>query len=115
MSKFIVTANYKDRQSPEMWLVRKADESIDNAVPCKRVRMCGVRFETSSIAEAGFGCFTVAVCDSAEVVPDDAPVVLGERPLVFDGAKFTTARGTYVGQAREMQLHANGAIDATLM
>ena len=67
MSKFVVSANYRDRQSQYKWLVRRFDEPIEKAVPCGSVSCSGVTFTNSNKAEEGFGCRTVAVCENVSV------------------------------------------------
>lgn len=65
--KYVVSANYRDRASENKWLVRRADEHPDKAVPCKEVRLKDVRFRDSNEYEEGFGCKLVAFCEDVSV------------------------------------------------
>ncbi len=63
--KYIVSANYRDRDSEFPWLVRQADESPSQALAFKAVDATGIEFKPSEAHERGFGCSMVAECDSA--------------------------------------------------
>jgi hypothetical protein len=112
MSKFVVSANYRDRSSSYRWLVRRYDEPIEKAVACKRVVAKGVRFQASNQGESGFGCTTVAVCDSAELFDQET---LAKR-LRFDGVSFLVDEkdGPHVSGVNELQLGEAGEILAVL-
>ncbi len=98
MSKFVVSANYRNRKSEYKWLVRRYDESIDKAIPCKRVKCSNVKFEPSNKDEEGFGCHLVAVCESVSIeyaqTDNDLPtdhIRLAHLPyvvLAFDGGSI---------------------------
>ena len=98
MSKFVVTANYRNRKSEYKWLVRRYDESIDKAVACKRVKCSNVVFQASNKDEEGWGCHVVAVCESVSVEYPQTPTDLPEdfiqlshleyEVLAFDGGSI---------------------------
>mgnify|MGYP003436407028 CR=1 FL=1 len=67
MSKFVVSANYRDRNSQYKWLVRRIDEPIEKAVACEIVNCSGVTFGDSNKEESGFGCNIVAYCENVNV------------------------------------------------
>ncbi len=66
MSKKIISANYRDRNSELNWLVRNHDQSPEEAVAFKSVYATGVEFKQSSAYELGFGCDVVAHCETAD-------------------------------------------------
>lgn len=68
MSKYIVSANYRNRKSDYCWLVRKADQPMEEATACSSIRVIGAQFVPSSAAEEGFGCKTVALCDDVCII-----------------------------------------------
>jgi len=72
-TKYIVSANYRDRTSKFRWLVRKDSDPVEAAIPCVRVVASGVVFRPSNRIEEGFGCKMVAHCDSVSTVPETAP------------------------------------------
>lgn len=45
---YVISANYRDRTSPNKWLVRKQDEPVEKAKAYKKVLAQDVKFETSS-------------------------------------------------------------------
>lgn len=73
MARKIISANYRDRESPFRWLVRDEGQPAAEAVPCKSVEAVGVQFvETwrkdlpfSLEEESGFNCSVVAVAEDA--------------------------------------------------
>lgn len=84
MSKFIVSANYRDRDSEYRWLVRREDEPIENAVACKLVSATGIEF-TRSGDESGFGCALIAVCENVSITAPEKPSELPHDALNDDG------------------------------
>lgn len=67
MSNFVVSANYRNRNSNYKWLVRRIDEPIEKAVACEDVHCIGVKFTGSNAEEKGFGCGVVAVCENVSI------------------------------------------------
>jgi len=57
---YIISANYRDRQSKYKWLVRGESQKPEQAIPVKSVVATGVVFQGSNHYESGFGCSTVA-------------------------------------------------------
>lgn len=117
MSKFIVSANY--RNSPYKYLVRGFDEPIENAIAYRSVKAKGVQFCQSSNGEQGFGCRVVALCDECE--PHDTevtePVIDGTKKLRFTGVKFVQVDDpnyVEVTSAKEIQLTEYGSVLAVL-
>lgn len=74
-ANFVVSANYKDRNSDHPWLIRKIDEKPDDAVAHKTIHATNISFGASNEIEFGFGCTIVANCETAtgsnEIVPFD--------------------------------------------
>lgn len=108
MKKWIISANYRDRNSPYRWLVRARDERPEAAVAYKSVRAKGVEFARSSEFEAGFGCTIVAQAD--EFVAE-GPEPRGHR-LRFDFDQFLNQAGNPVRSAGELHLDADGTMTA---
>lgn len=117
MSKFVVSANYRDRQSPYKWLVRRVDEPIDKAVACEFVRCSGVTFGDSNKEEKGFGCNRVAFCENVSInypevetdLPKDPiriPYNLESNNYVFDG--YNICRTVPVNSVEMLRLSDNG-------
>lgn len=73
MSKYIVSANYRDRNSKFNWLVRQAGQAPEQAIACTDLRVVGVSFEESSEFESGFGCKLVAKCDDVMIFGEIEP------------------------------------------
>jgi len=95
-TKYIVSANYRDRTSKFRWLVRKDSDPVEAAIPCVRVIATGVVFRPSNRIEEGFGCKIVAHCDSVNTSPEipdfnrlQAQWAYTATPLSFDGDHFT--------------------------
>jgi len=59
--KVIVSGNYRDRNSPYRWIVRKASDSLDKGVAVRRVICQNKVVFRDSDGESGFGCNIVAV------------------------------------------------------
>lgn len=78
---YVVSANYRDRSSVFRWLVRKADEPIEKAIACKRVKASGVQFRPSNKSEQGFGCARVAFAESVEIIDQEKKTI----EVIFDG------------------------------
>lgn len=109
---FIVSANYRNRDSEYKWLVRHEDEKPEQAVAYKRVECGGVKFEDSNAYETGFGCRLVARCTSV-VGHDPEPVTpTGER-IRFAHWHFVNAEtGDEVTGADSLILREDGAMFA---
>lgn len=84
---YIISANYRDRSSPDKWLVRKQDEPVEKAKAYKKVLAQDVKFETSSAIEQGFGCQIVAIASSVKLQRVPAKVDKSRR-LKFSGMFF---------------------------
>lgn len=117
--KFVISANYKDRQSDYKWLVRPADLPPEDAVPAKWLNASGCAVAASSVYEAGFGCGVVV---HAEEVYTEEPL-LGKSPvphpatmtrLKFDGtSRFYRSDDTDFRPVSKMDLlclRADGSI-----
>lgn len=89
MSKFVVSANYRDRNSQYKWLVRRVKEPIEKAVACEIVHCSGVTFGDSNKDEYGFGCKVVAYCDNVNIcyaeVEHDLPTASIPIPASEEG------------------------------
>ncbi len=69
MPKFVVSANYHDRESLLKWLVRRKEDPVSSAVAVPVLELRGVTFERSSHhEEIGYGCKVVATCDEVFVL-----------------------------------------------
>lgn len=60
--KTVISANYKNRESENHWLVRNADQSVDETTELRQLHAINVTFELSDI-EKGFGCNMVAIAE----------------------------------------------------
>jgi len=87
----IVSANYRDRRSSNPWLIREESQHPSEAVECKAVIATDVAFCPSSSFEEGFGCSTVAFCDTAEGFDSDVGSDVG-NPLHFYGHSFFSSK-----------------------
>ena len=136
MSKFVVSANYRDRTSPYKWLVRESGKPLDTAVACKEVVAHNVEFVQSTDGEYGFGCFVVGIADEASVIdPEPKPELSQEIPaqevtlkpepmqemaqLTFynDGNRWNAGfrhGETPVSKVKRLELKADGAMFALL-
>ena len=108
---FIVSRNYRDRESPFKWLIRKATEAIENAKAYKNVIAERVTFSESSDGERGFGCRVVAIAESATGSdPELTPVA-----LKFVGYEFQrTDTGESVEEVDVLELKEDGSMLATI-
>lgn len=69
MPKFVVSANYRDRNSSLKWLVRRVDDPVSSAVAVPSLELRGVAFAQSFHPdEIGYGCKVVATCDEVFVL-----------------------------------------------
>ncbi len=108
---YIVSANYRDRNSRYRWLIRRENEELSKAVAYQSVTATGVKFRDSNKEEEGFGCKMVAFCETAE----------GENPepqkvkLHFNGTSFVRA-GTreVVEKCSSLTLGADGSVSAVV-
>lgn len=110
---YVISANYRDRSSPNKWLVRLANEHPSKAVERSTVHAKGVTFGVSSDYEDGFGCSAVAY---AEELMDEAVVPEGTINLRFD-----TFHNEFVDEFEksyenliEIHLNAHGKIKGLL-
>lgn len=107
MSKYVVSANYLDRDSELKWLVRREDEPVEKAVPHKSVLCRGVKFQMSSAGERGFGCRVVAIANDVELDVESLP---GVERLQFAAFDFRDANGVIVESVEELSLMPDGAV-----
>ena len=107
---YIVSANYRDRQSPFKWLVRDAKDYPKKAVAYKSVRATGVTFGPSDKYESGFGCSTVATAETVETSGPEKK----ETRLTFEGRNFYTEGGKEVKAVDVLDLREDGKMFATL-
>lgn len=120
MSKFVVSANYRNRNSQYKWLVRRIDEPIDRAVACEDVQCIGVKFTESNADEKGFGCGVVAVCENVSIgYPEtETDLPAGEIPnnhagdtyskFMFNG--YAICRTVPVESVERINLHYDGSM-----
>jgi hypothetical protein len=104
---YIVSANYRNRYAKSRWLVRKVGQKPEEALEYKSVAAKGVTFRDSDAYEQGFGCSTVAYCESA--VGDTKGFTDGQR-LRFDRYMFIDPNGNYVEKVAELALHPDGSM-----
>lgn len=110
MSK-IVSANYRDRQSAQKWLVRDADSHPDAAEPCAAVIATGVAFCPASDHEIGFGCSIVAYCDTAVSSESlEAQDVTGGKRVHFNVDGFYDEEKNPVESCDRLILNADGSM-----
>lgn len=109
--RFVISANYRDRDSVNKWLVRLSSEHPDKAVERSTVHAKGVIFCPSTEFETGFGCSVVAY---AEEVMDEGSVPENAIDLRFTGHlgnnDFVDASGKVHEQLAELHLGADGKI-----
>lgn len=116
--RFVVSANYRDRFSPQRWLIRQEDQSPAEAVPFTSAACRGVTFSRSELKEElGFDCRMVAVAEEAVGMNEGDPESLS-TVLQFDGWYdfFDVATRDRVTQRElnQLNLHSNGQITAIL-
>lgn len=107
MKKYVISANYRDRNSPNKWLVRLATEHPDKAVERATVHAKGVIFCPSSDFETGFGCTVVAYAD--EIV-EEASDPENSINIKFVKPDFVDDDGNVHVELAEMHLAADGTI-----
>lgn len=120
-SKYVVSANYRDRYSEYRWLVRREDQPIEDAVPCKMVCAMGISIGPSGKHERGFGCAVVAICEDVAIVDAESPSEIPTEPLTgevflgspdtleFDGT-WIQSQGRYVHRLGGMVLSPDGSM-----
>ena len=114
MSK-IVTANYRNRDAKEKWLVRDENERPDAAIAFSTIVAKGVKFKASTgYWEEGFGCVVVAVCEEATGY-DELPKELNLSAEHIIPLKFNIIFGFYnfdisgvIEKAEELYLSNTG-------
>lgn len=79
--KYIIAANYLDRASPLKWLVRREDQTPQEALACVTVKANNVTFEQASGPERALGCVSIAVTNEEPTYtlpppPTPAPVAI---------------------------------------
>jgi hypothetical protein len=120
MSKFVVSANYRNRNSNYKWLVRRIDEPIEKAVACEEVYCIGVTFTNSNAEEKGFGCGVVAVCENVSVSYVETEIDFPTTPIpnnhddstynkyIFNG--YAICRTVPVESVERINLHYDGSM-----
>jgi len=111
---FVISANYRDRDSDYRWLVRRSAQRPEDAKAFKTVRAKGVIFCPSTDYERGFGCTIVIYAHEVETE--------GEEPtkikLRFRGPgynDFVDETGKVHEQVAELFLGADGTMEAVPM
>jgi hypothetical protein len=109
--RYIVSENYLDRESAYPWLIRREDESINEARACKAVSMSDVKFVASK-EEVGFGCAVVASCGKAvgKFFEDQKDL---ERIRFSGNAFYRKGGGDEIESASLMELLPSGAMFAS--
>lgn len=97
MSKFVVSANYRNRNSNFKWLVRRIDEPIQDAVACKDVQCVGATFTDSNEDEQGFGCSRVAICENVCIGYPETTTDLPSAAIANNHDYSTCNRYTFDG------------------
>ena len=110
MSKLVISANYRNRQSQFKYLVRKAHEPIEKARPAISVEVHGAaRVCPSNPGERGFGCHKIVEADEANCDIIWAPPRYNR--VQFDGLGFTPDDGdTYIDEFNHLLLEADGSM-----
>jgi hypothetical protein len=107
--KWIISANYRDRSSQYRWLVRRMDQSPQEAVAYETVHAKGIIFCPSTAYETGFGCSVVAYAHEVTTSGPEKTV-----KLRFAGPegnnKFVDEEGVAHEELAEMTLGADGSI-----
>ena len=111
MSKFIVSANYRDRDSKYKWLVREEGQKPQEAIAVLAVICVGVAFCPATDWETGFGCSTIALCDDVSYKAEDVEPV--EVDLKFSGHSFYNGKNV-VETVAELTLGSDGKMKAKL-
>lgn len=107
---YIVSANYLDRSDKEHpWLIRKPDQTVEQATRVSSLTATNVRFADSGELENGFGCTIVAAAESVNM--DSVPTHPVGQSLRFAGNKFIAkATGERVDSVDTLVLSADGKI-----
>lgn len=88
--RIVVSANYLDRNDKNFrWLFRSEEEGLGAVRPVRSLYASGVTFESSTELEEGFGCETVAYCESM-ILDESYPTGLQFKSLYFKGFAFHT-------------------------
>lgn len=119
---FIISANYRDRQSLLKWLVRRRDEPAEKARECQSLTARFVRLEKSSEVEEGFGCRVVAAAELVHVDGDELSedekrwnwdereVIPPNRKVDFGLYEFLDSKERPIKCANTLRLEADGSI-----
>lgn len=126
----IVSANYRDRTSKYRWLIRDESQDPRQARAFKAIDATGVAFCPSTQWESGFGCSTVAFCETAVgygpmvTAVDDEPLshlpalIDNSVPLHFNGRSFFIDKpdeGTaWVPTCANLRLNSDGSMHAVI-
>lgn len=89
--KYTISANYLDRSSPFRWLVRREDQTPQEAIACKRVVAVNVSFKSASHVESALGCSEVAVTETEPTMEGIKPAEGIDEKAEHDEAVGTTA------------------------
>ena len=113
MRNWIISANWRDgRRATNKWLVRRSDQSPQEAVACSTVHAKGVIFCPATEYETGFGCSIVGFAN--EVLPESGSIPEGSTPIKFNFNKFINGDGQEVPEVNELFLSADWSMYAVV-
>jgi hypothetical protein len=114
----VVSANYRDRQSPLKWLSRGKDEDPEKAKAFRNVIATNVKFGSSGKYESGFGCQVVALCETAigqKITKKTKKPEGREVTLVFNGRFFCAKElEIAIGECKMLILREDGSMTAII-
>ena len=112
----IISANYRDRKSPNRWLIRHATQEINQAQAVPSLTAQKVAFvESHGLQEEGFDCWIVGQAESAEVATDESNQIrTSETKLRFERDHFETQKGKRVDSCTSVRLTPDGSVYAIL-
>ncbi len=124
MTAYIISANYRDRNSEYKWLVRREEQDLEEAIELKTVTATGVVFQSSNQRESGYGCGRVARAtnvdywyegNGGDYEEDRSPEITDEHVnLHFDGYSFKTEAGQFRNVLEELVLLPDGKMKALI-
>lgn len=106
---YVVTPNYRNRDSEYKWLIREEGQPLESARACRRVEAHNAKFADSK-EESGFGCSVVAIAEKAIGYGFEDE----ETRLTFNGRQFVTQGNRPIYSAGELYLSDDGGITAKL-
>jgi hypothetical protein len=122
---YIISANYRNRNSEYKWLVRREDEDIEKAIELKTVTATGVVFQSSNQRENGYGCGRVARATDVDYwyegnggvyeEEERSPEITDEHVnLHFNGYDFVTEAKQFRNVLEELVLLPDGKMKALI-